>query len=244
MRYHHEQKADITYTHGGVTLTDTATVGVNVKTLHVDVAVMTTNNVACVQKSRVDADMKAMQERYAQANIKVEWTYKTFPAPPSVMAHIANGTDWGVDKPQDNITPLRVLTPEGRAVIDATGLSADNFRVIYMPRPLHIGTKVPGAFGDEVRGYALTSDVFTHNDDKDYAGNTCFVTEGGTTHFIPAHEVVHLLRNDGKHEDFKWNLMYKSVPLIPFDPAWNDLRANKRLTQGFIDAIRQNGKLQ
>jgi len=216
-----EDTLTVSYTHGGGTLTSTATVGVDIKTLHVDVAVMTTNGVPVAKPQRVEEDMKAMQERYAQMNIKINWAQKTFAAPPAIAA---DPTDWCV-----NTSAGFVLTDEAKAVIDASGLNAGKVRVIYVPEPLTYYDTATGGTATAA-GYAITRHDF-HNDGANYV-DTCFVTAPAISNHVPAHEVGHLLWLD--HHLWRWNLMYKSIPT---QYILKDPRTNKRLTQGQLGVI-------
>ena len=205
----------VSYTHNGITLTETATVGINVKTIEVDVAVMTINGVPCATLQRVAEDMKAAQERCAQVNVKVVWKQlPDFPAPQSVINQ--GVTDWVVY----NWNPLVMksfLTAEAKAIIDASGLTGtERLRIIYVP-----GLKDDQ--GQVLAGYAISS-AFKHNGvDDDYI-DTCFVIASDRTNYIPAHEALHLLKEE--HRLQRWNLMYEAVPK---NYLWKDPRAIKRL---------------
>jgi len=216
----------VTYTHDGVTLTDTATVGINVKTIYVDVAVMKTNNVAVATPQRVQADMEAMQERYAQINVKVVWRQlPDFLAPPSIAA---DPTNWVVN---DNST--WTLTQKARDIIDAAKLDASHIRVIYVPNPI---TYEDYSGFATAAGYAITRARFQDKLDEDYV-DTCFVTVHDHTNYIPAHEVLHLLLGPG-HPSQLWNLMRANFPKNA-DYILKDPRSWKRLTQSQEEAVHE-----
>ena len=232
-----EDTLSVSYTHNGVTLTNAAAVGKDVKTLHVDVAVMTINGVRCATQNEVENDMQAMQERYAQANIKVNWTPKTFPAPPAIIN--AGYTNWAVYTHNPADTSKFLLTDTAKDVVNAANLNSSHMRVIYLPT-VKTGTLQSGILWDVI-GYAVTGDVFNHSNDKDYVGNTCFVTVSEHSNYIPAHEVGHLLGLG--HDPNRWNLMFGAFPTPP-DPVGKDPRANKRLTQEQVNTMRQDTHLQ
>ena len=217
----------VTYTHDGVTLTDTATVGINVKTIYVDVAVMKTNNVAVATPQRVAEDMKAMQERYAQINVKVVVYYKPdFPAPQSIIN--AGFTNWDVAQPGGGGL---VLTDASKAIIDAANLNTNHIRVIYVPSLKNDDpTKV-------TLGYAIRSDVFKI--DLNYI-DTCFVTIQDHTNYIPSHEILHLLKVD--HFSQLWNLMRQDFPKN-HSYLLKDPRSWKRLTEFQESEVRNHTRL-
>ncbi|MCL2104144.1 MAG: hypothetical protein FWH21_03700, partial [Kiritimatiellaeota bacterium] len=223
----------VTYSHGGVSLTETATVGKDIKTLTVDVASMIVNGF-WHQDGQIEPDMKACQECLAQANIKVNYNLPDnsagFPAPQSV----ATNADWfaaTVDS-QGNLS----LTQEARDVIDASGLGTNNLRVIYVPGVIKIGG--PGLEPRLAVGYAFAAHVFTGNPDKSYI-DTCFVTvQYPEQPFMPTHEIVHLF-GEGHTTNMPWNLMNASAP-----PPGKVLWGKKRLTQQQVDRIRANGEMR
>jgi hypothetical protein len=233
------------YIYDGVGLTSIATVGEDVKTLTVDIARMLdgVGGSWCVDFSRVQADMQAMQERFAQANIKVIWNENVeppfFEPPPSVAT---NMTNWvAVTTSAQGVLQT---TEAARDVIDASGLGTANIRVIYVPGAVR-GQAILGSSPiDPYAGYAFDADSFK-NDLAKYH-DVCFVAANGKPNqalsiFTPAHEVVHLFGEIGHVAD-QWNLMYETPS--PDNALWG----TKRLTPAQVDRIRskgiKNGKLK
>ena len=212
------------YTHNGTTATGTATVGVDVKTLTVEVKVMWDRPYGepCVTFGHIQADLKAMRERYAQVNVKVNWDQKPdFPAPPGIAADPTNWTVYTWDFSLTN----SFLTADTRAIIDASNLAGtDSIRVIYVP-PFKDGD------GNVLAGYAISATFGDNGVDGAYI-DTCFVTASNRTNYVPAHEVGHLLTLN-HYILQRWNLMYY---VVPQDYTWKDPRAIKRL-DGFQQTI-------
>ncbi|MCL1921707.1 MAG: hypothetical protein FWG50_11660, partial [Kiritimatiellaeota bacterium] len=220
----------IEYSHDGIATSAVATVGQDVKTLTVEVAAMIKENGNwCVEHQRVTDDIRMMNERYAQANIKVVWDGELnhFFAPPSVATNMA-----GWFTCTETITGF-VMTAESRDVIDASGLSADNMRVIYVPEWI----RGEAFLGDELvqgeaDGVAFATNIFSNALDRAYI-DTCFISSLSTTNTVPPHEVTHLF--EVGHEDDLWNLMYENTT------SADDPRGSKRLTQKQVDKIRSKG---
>ncbi|MCL2103746.1 MAG: hypothetical protein FWH21_01610, partial [Kiritimatiellaeota bacterium] len=216
----------VTYSHGGVSLTETATVGENVKTLTVDVADMEIPSKPTAGYHRISDDMKAMQERLAQADIKVVPNIPDAPFDAPIYVTV-DPTNWSACIRYRN--GKFGLTTPARFVIDASGLGTNNVRVIYVPGKI----KVRDFMFDEthfVAGYAFTADVFSNAADRAYL-DTCFVSaRSDVSRGTPTHEVVHLLGEE--HDEDLWNIMYPEM--IP----WDDLRGAKRLKQEQVDRIR------
>ena len=214
----------VNYSHNGISLSSTASVGVDVKTLYVDVAVMTTNGVPCATLQQVTADMKAFQESFAQANVKVVWTRKPdFPAPSSI---VANPTDWATATWHS--TGLRLMTPKTHDVITSSGLDLgnDRARVIYVPHGIKDANGLP------IKGVSFADWAFPFAPDKNYI-DTCFVTAVNNEHYIVPHEVAHLF--DVRHEPgISWNLIY------PWPFSGNGINDPKRLMQEQVDKIRED----
>jgi len=232
-----EDTLTASYTYNGISLSSTASVGIDIRTFNVDVAVMTTNGVPCATQKQVEDDMKAMRERFAQVGIKLNWTRKPdFPAPQSIAA---DPTNWCLNTTQ-TIDTKRELTDEAKAIITAANLNAP-IRIIYVPAPVTHYDLEKG-ITQTVLGYAVTRHGF-HIGNTNFH-ETCFVTPSTISEYIPAHEVGHVFWLD--HHDHPWNLMYKSIPSS--HPSGRHPLSNKRLTQGELGITRiemlDNPKLQ
>jgi hypothetical protein len=173
--------------------------------------------------------MQAMQERCAQANIKVIYfIHPSFAAPPSVMNDPNGWVAYAI-----NLSNEHLVWQPGKDVIDASGLGTNNFRVIYVPGKLR-GQDPKGKF--DVVGAAIANHIFKQSGDAKYI-DTCFVTAHPHTPYIPTHEVLHLLGLG--HVEGLWNLMYEGVWV-----AGKKLWGWKRLTEEQVENIRINGDLR
>jgi len=177
--------------------------------------------------------MKALQERFMQANINAVWNEDAFgntdpfDPPPSVMQ---NPTNWVAISYGDNGLEI---TQEAKDVIDDSGLGASNFRIIYVPERIWAQVVV-GVNTSKVGiavGMALTATNFNRIADAPYV-DTCFVSAQSNSIYTPVHEIVHLFLGAG-HSTDKWNLMYQST-----STNGNYLGGTKRLTQKQVDDIR------
>ncbi|MCL1919967.1 MAG: hypothetical protein FWG50_02650 [Kiritimatiellaeota bacterium] len=230
----------IEYSHDGIATSAVATVGQDVKTLAVDVAVMRDGpgQGACVTEQRVRDDMRTMQERYAQANIKVVWNETTFDIvsssfdPPPIIA--TNMTKW-IAVTVDGQAQLHMTTNTWR-VIEASGLGTNNVRVIYVPGKIRGEDGPTGNLLADADGFAFADHGFESMEDKLYV-DTCFVSSNETPNHDerlgPAHETLHLFK--GEHVAERWNIMYPS-PLLVDDPC-----GTRRLTQEQVNTIRTEG---
>jgi len=233
----------ISYHHASMGATETATIGIDVKTLHVDTAVMRNlNGSVPAVHYRIYEDIEAMRERFAQTSIKIDWkmtndtTIYSFP-PPTIVA--TNMTDWSITMPSTNQAFLSALTDEAKAIIDAANLDPNKVRIIYLPGPLKTHDDTSG----NILGLAISSRSFQAADSNYF--DTCFVTAPGFSHYVPAHEVGHLLRLD--HSTQRWNLMYGTISPVPPNGNGKDLRTAKRLSDWQVDTMRdieRNPKLQ
>ena len=221
-----------TYNHDGVSLMATATVGEDVKTLRVEVALMMKDSAgnASVDYWRVYNDMTALKERFAQANINVVWNEKDdlvtmpFAPPPSVATNMTNwvAAIYGASGLE--------MAQAAREVVTASGLGQDNLRVIYVPELIRLEVPGTNTVTETAAGYAFAANSFKSNLDSTYV-DTCFVSAKAPGIYVPAHEVLHLLGEE--HVADKWNLMNKEV-----SPDGNYLDGTKRLTQVQVDRIR------
>ena len=218
----------VTYTHSGVTLTETATIGVDVKTLTVDVGVMTVGNKVCAEEDQVKTDLREARECLAPANIRIVDNYSSAMSPFNPPQSIAaNPTSWYA---ADISTGVRRMTKEAHDVIIASDLElgTDRVRVIYVP----FGVK--GADGSAFQGIAFSDWAFTHKDDKTYL-DTCFVTVKKDEHYAVPHEITHFFGIDHLL-GLSWNLM---EPWLIFR---NGISGTKRLTQAQVDTIREDNR--
>ena len=208
----------------------TATVGRDVKTLTVDVAVMRTqpNGYPCVWGNNVNEDMKILKERFIQANVNVTVNPAVEFDPPLS----AQNTNWlaGI---HNNILGYETSFAT-KQIIDASGLGTNNLRIIYVPE-VRVNTNFVTIVA---AGLAISTHGFLNSLDQLFYVDTCFISSrlplGDDT---PAHEIVHLFLGAG-HSPEMWNLMY------PIQTPWDDLRGTRRLTQEQVDGIRADGILR
>ena len=219
----------VSYTHSGETLTGNAAVGVDVKTLYVDVAVMTINNQLCASFDRVDADMQEIRECLAPANIRLvvntPHVFMPFNPPPSIAA---NPASWYAD--QSNVPGARLMTKEARDVIDASelDLGTDHIRIIYVP----FGVKEYNGFAFKGLAFADWLYKYESNDNNRYL-DTCFVTAQNDVHYVVPHEIAHIL--DVDHVlGIPWNLMET------WSLSEDGIDGSKRLTQAQVNTIRED----
>ncbi|MCL1856036.1 MAG: hypothetical protein FWF84_00095 [Kiritimatiellaeota bacterium] len=224
----------IEYLHDGTHLLKTATVGEDVKTLTVEVAAMIKENGNwCVEYWDVWDDIRMMNERYAQANIKVVWDGELnhFFAPPSVATNMAG---WAAVTRRGYLYEIYEMTQETRDVIDASGLGTNNLRVIYVPGDIRMqNIHVPGIMQTAM---GLAFPQRRYSSDSNYV-DTCFVSSSEATdnveRLVPGHETTHLLERS--HSADRWNLMHKDLLLA------NDPRGTRRLTQEQVNGMRAVG---
>jgi hypothetical protein len=223
-----EGQVTASYYYKSVGLTKYATVGKDIKILYVDVAEMLDENGnETAGEERIQKDMIAMQERFAQANIEVIWTYHptSFAPPSSIAAAPASWVAYTIDSSTNFC-----LTAEAREVIGASGLGTNNFRIIYVPgetrgHDLRTGTTSSGI------GAAFSALRFTNNTDRAYT-DTCFVESKPNRYYTATHEILHLLGL--KHVSEIWNLVYGMTT------EGKCLHGRKRLTQKQVDDIRKD----
>ncbi|MCL1920079.1 MAG: hypothetical protein FWG50_03225, partial [Kiritimatiellaeota bacterium] len=229
----------IEYSYDGIATSAIATVGMDFKTLTVDVAVMQDfpGQGACVGKDRIEKDIKAMQARYAQANIKVVWgnenDYPVFEPPQSVVTNMTNWVAY------TRFPTGFVMTAESRDIMDAADLGTENVRVIYVRGDVRERVFQDGAF--VIRpGIGVAFPKYPYPDEPDQYVDACFVSAGAGAQ-TAAHEGEHILEGGDPgdkprgHSTSPWNLMY------PYELPVDDLRGTRRLTQEQVNQMRTNG---
>jgi len=184
------------------------------------VAVM--NN--CVDHDRVKDDVQAIQERFAQANIKVEWdkVIHPFSLPPNVP------TDWYMRYGVGNDL---TLTDHAKAVLDAANPNRYPFCLVYVPAPLYGATNI---YSHRIAGSAVAKYAFTNSADAVYLGNMFISSDDTISMYVPAHEMCHTL-GVSNHVSEAWNLMW-GQPL----PKTKAPTGPKRLTSEQIKTIRES----
>ena len=213
--------------HDGITITNTATIGKDIKTLTVDIAVMTANGVAVVSNNIVERDTRVIQERFAQTNVKVTVNrLPDFPAPQIVATNLSN---WYVNGQY----AYKTLTQMSKDIIDAANPAPrQNPCLIYVPSlRFWLNEATPAIPG----GAAVTKYYFGTGNDTNYTGNAFIAA--GAPQITPPHELIHLLEVEDHEMQATWNLMYHT------DSGDTSILGMKRLTQPQIDLIRTNGNL-
>jgi hypothetical protein len=214
------------YTDGrGQTIATSAPVGVDVKSVGVDVAIMRTNGVACIDTLDALVQVTLAKERFAQANITVEMgSLVFFDAPPGVDID-----NWHVAATND---PFR-LTQDARSVVHEALASvtngANNRCLIFVP-----SVREDPDF--QCAGLATAKYRFIYAVDRAYTDH-CLISASRTAPFVSAHELCHALGIE-YHVPDKCNLMFSTAS--PF----TDVRASKRLYAGQIPTIRSGEHVQ
>jgi len=202
------------------------TIGKDIKTVTVDFAVMTTNGVSCLvnDPGRIARDVRVIQERFAQANVKVVTnSVNYFPAPPIIAPTFTN---WVI---RTNISSSNgVLTTEAKAVIKAANPVLQGYSLIYVPFLRAVTNQNPNV---TTHGSAVTEYFYNDPADASYLGNS-FVSVV-TDSLTPPHELGHVLRL--RHTSMAWNLMRSQT-------SANGMLGTKRFTTNQIDTIRGNLK--
>ena len=214
----------LVYQHDGVSVTNFATIGKDIKTFTVDVAVMMTNGVACADISRIAEDLRVTKERFAQANIKVVTNSATYFNVPDIVA--TNLSGWYVNHQY----AYRTLSSAAKEIIDAVNTTPQDLCLIYVP-----SFRFWNEMSEEIDagGIAIAEYYFDTGADVPYLGNAFIAAESSP--LVPPHEFVHIFGVEA-HEPELWNLMY------PQDRNVLGITGAKRLKQPQIDFIRTNNK--
>jgi hypothetical protein len=209
------------YKYGGITVTNTATIGKDIKTFTLNIAVMTNaTGVACADITRIANDIKVTQQRFAQSNIRAVTNSTTYFGMPPTVA-----TNWHVN----NKDPRRTLTLESKAIIDAVGTTPQDLCLIYVPS-LRYWDKDGNP--STPNGTAVAKYFFDTSADADYIG-TAFLAVNASP-LAPIHEILHLLGVRNHERDMRWNLMFNQ------DLGILGITGPKRLEQPQIDLARTN----
>jgi len=210
----------------------TTTVGRNIRNIHLNLAVMTTNNgVACIDNfQRLTNDVVATRERYAQMDITVTHSVTFFEAP--AWFYTFPLENWPIDTWTNGMAEV---TQYGREIIEAARGSNPGIWCVYMPR-------VFTAMGF-VNGTAITKKTYTNSINQAYV-DTCFISVRPTpgigsalSPLVLPHEVVHLLGHSG-HVSQYWNLMFTYLSTT------NNANSTKRLTKEQIINIQKGEHFQ
>ena len=178
-----------------------------------DIAVMTTNGVPCVDWALVDQDIKVTNERLAQVGSRIRVDNKrTFEAPDIIATNLYG---WAV-RYGNGVNDRRVTT-EAKAVVDAANPAPENLCMIYVPR-IHA---IPNSSG-VTWGTAIAPYYYTNPADFNYLGHAFIAAADNQSRFTFAHELLHIF--DLVHVLEQWNLMYPTPSII------NTVSATKRLT--------------
>ena len=209
----------------GQTNVFSAPVGVDVKSVGVDVAIMRTNGVACIDTLSALAQVTSAKERFAQANITVEMgSLVFFDAPPGVDVD-----NWHVVSTNNQFQ----LSPDARSVVHEALASVTNGTsnrcLIFVP-----GIRdTPAA---EVAGHTTASYWYIDPLDAPYTDH-CLISASQIAPFVSAHELCHAL-GIYAHVSDKCNLMFSTAS--PF----MDVSASKRLYVEQIPTLRSGGHVQ
>ena len=191
-----------------------ATVGSDVKTLTVDVAIMRTNGVQCVDSLSALSQVSLAKERIAQADIIVELgSLSFFDAPSQIDVDL-----WRVADTNNYFK----LSQESRSIVHDALVSitnsSDNICLIFVP-------SLRGGDGMLIAGHANASYWYVYPDDLPYV-NHCLIS-AQMRPFVSAHEICHVL-NIRTHKIEKCNLMHETAAVS------RDVDSSKRM---FADQV-------
>jgi hypothetical protein len=207
------------------------TIGADVKTVILDIFVMTTNGVPAVLNTIVLRDLADAAERYAQADIRIQTGLVTQVEMPSNIE-----TNWFVTVES---SANRWLTESAKLIMDALPRTSGHVSVIYVHAPLcqvwwHRNPQLSDGKG--VAGLAIAAYGFSAPDDTDYLGNV-FISSSDPVLFTTAHEVGHLLTNAGNITS-KRNLMYE------YGATNKAIKSPKRFTSTQGESIKESMYVQ
>lgn len=209
----------------GQTNVFSAPVGVDVKSVGVDVAIMRTNGVACIDTLDALVQVTLAKERFAQANIIVEMgSLVFFDAPPQV--DVDNWCMRTSDTSQSLTQNARSVLHEA---ISAVTNGAGNRCLIFVP-------SIRDTPNHQIAGLATAKYRFMYAVDRAYTDH-CLISASQIAPFVSAHELCHALGVHA-HVSDKCNLMFSTV--TPF----TDVSASKRLYIGQTRAMRLGEHVQ
>jgi len=202
-----------------------APVGADVKSVGVDVAIMRTNGVACIDTLSALVQVTLAKERFAQANITVEMgSLVFFDAPPQVDVD-----NWHVVSTNNP----RMLSPDARSVVHEALASvtngASNRCLIFVPGIRSTQTA-------EVAGHTTASYWYTNPLDAPYTDH-CLISARLIAPFVSAHEICHAL-GVPYHETERCNLMFSTAEYFM------DVCSSKRLKTGQLKTLRSGEHVQ
>jgi hypothetical protein len=209
----------------GQTNVFSAPVGVDVKSVGVDVAIMRTNGVACIDTLSALVQVTLAKERFAQANITVEMgSLVFFDAPPQVDVD-----NWHVVSTNSQFQ----LSPDARSVVHEALASvtngASNRCLIFVP-------SIRDTPNHQIAGLATAKYRFMYAVDRAYTDH-CLISASRIAPFVSAHELCHAL-GIYAHVSDKCNLMFSTAS--PF----TDVSASKRLYAEQLPTIRSGEHVQ
>jgi len=202
-----------------------ATVGSNTRTVTVDVAIMRTNGVNCIDSQYALTQVCLAKERMAQADIAVELgSLSFFDAPSQVdldQWQVADSNNYQ-RLSQDALFVLH------EALISVTN-ATNNICFIFVPN-------LRGPMGSQPAGHATASYWYVHPYDAPYVDH-CLISVSKMGPFVSAHELCHAL-NIRFHETETCNLMFATSS--PF----NNVDSSKRLFEEQVLIIRAEEQVQ
>jgi hypothetical protein len=203
------------------------TIGADVKTVILDIFVMTTNGVPAVSNTIVLRDLADATERYAQADIRIQTGLVTQVEMPSNVA-----TNWHVMDETVMVNPRTYyLTMAAKTVLDTLQRTTGHIGVVYVHGPL-CGLDDT----DSCSGVAIAECSFKRSEDVGYLGYL-FISSFDPSVFTLAHEGGHILINEGHSLDL-WDLMYE------FGNADKNVKRPKRLRSDKVQIMRGSPYIQ
>ena len=180
-------------------------------------------NTPVVDAAIVESDMKRVQERFAQCQIKIEYAVTTVASNPAGVT--MNGFGNGFDSPDDRSSPV-VIPVEAQKLFGALSPANDVIPIYYvnfLQLDSNIGKVSAGKHGIATAPVALSA-----NDIVAGYQNRVLIQKSHTI-FTAPHELMHVLLN-AVHSDYSAEFKNSTMLWHPTTP--NTISGTKRISTG------------